>query len=395
MISVSFGSRIKRVNTVKNLKNILYSVLAAVGCVLLTLLVLLVVALCIWPGEDEELPTWYAFVIFLLPVCLGAFCGGRYYKVKRDGVSIEQTKNTAVPSSAPGKVGNDELKPKTHEREIPRSKKAQENIANMLESNIRSNVNAMYSAATLTGFFCYYDNAINGLTELAKLNKVCYSTSAPNEREQLESELQLNLCNAIVRIKDETIRTIKGKYANSPEFQKKAVENFRNDINNVILRLSSGTLDVATRVADELQSLVDKMTLNNGSKKAGGVEYELTLVDLMDGHDFEYWCADVLSNCGFQNVIVTRGSGDQGVDVIGEKGGVKYAVQCKRYSSDLGNTPVQEVYSGKTFYHCHVAAVMTNRRFTAGAKKLAAETGTLLWDRDWLISYLKAKYSNE
>lgn len=104
-------------------------------------------------------------------------------------------------------------------------------------------------------------------------------------------------------------------------------------------------------------------------------------IDGMEGHEFEHYCANLLKKNGFLNVSVTRGSGDQGVDVLAEKDGVKYAVQCKNYASALGNTPVQEVNAGKIYYKCHVGVVMTNSTFTSGARELAAATGVLLWDR--------------
>lgn len=117
-------------------------------------------------------------------------------------------------------------------------------------------------------------------------------------------------------------------------------------------------------------------------------------VDAMNGADFEYWCAGLLKENGFQNVETTKGSNDQGVDLLAEKGGIKYAIQCKRYSSDLGNTPIQEVNAGKMFYRCHVGAVMTNRHFTRGAREMAEVTGTLLWDRDVLQSMIDAAESS-
>ena len=104
-------------------------------------------------------------------------------------------------------------------------------------------------------------------------------------------------------------------------------------------------------------------------------------IDNMDGHKFEYFCADLLRKNGFSDVSVTPGSGDQGVDILAEKEGIKYAIQCKNYTSKLSNTPVQEVNAGKTFYRCHVGVVMTNSTFTPGAKELAKATGVLLWDR--------------
>lgn len=114
------------------------------------------------------------------------------------------------------------------------------------------------------------------------------------------------------------------------------------------------------------------------------IEYELEQIDSMEGHQFEYWCADLLRKIGFIDVEVTQGSGDQGVDIIAKKDGIKYAIQCKCYSSDLGNKPVQEVNTGKTIYHCQIGAVITNRHFTQGGQEAAEATSVLLWDRDWI-----------
>lgn len=108
----------------------------------------------------------------------------------------------------------------------------------------------------------------------------------------------------------------------------------------------------------------------------------------MTGEEFEKWCGALLTGIGFSNVYMTQSTGDQGVDLLAEKEGVKYAIQCKCYSHDLGNTPIQEVYAGKVFYNCQVAAVVTNRNFTVGAQKAAQATGVLLWDREWLQNKL-------
>jgi len=116
--------------------------------------------------------------------------------------------------------------------------------------------------------------------------------------------------------------------------------------------------------------------------------YSVSSLDGMEGHTFEYFCADLLKKIGYSNVRVTPASGDQGVDILAEKNSIRYAIQCKNYSSKLGNTPIQEVNSGKIYYNCHVGVVMTNSTFTAGAKDLAAATNVLLWDRSILQSFL-------
>lgn len=113
---------------------------------------------------------------------------------------------------------------------------------------------------------------------------------------------------------------------------------------------------------------------------------DLSEIDSMEGHDFEYWCAELLRRNGFNKVTVTRGSGDDGIDIIAFCNGQKYGIQCKRSNSRIGNKAVQEVYTGKTIYGCHIAAVITNNYFTASAVNTAQKTGVILWDRNWIVS---------
>ncbi len=107
-------------------------------------------------------------------------------------------------------------------------------------------------------------------------------------------------------------------------------------------------------------------------------------IDLMEGHEFEYYCAELLKGRGFQEVEVTVGSGDYGIDILAEKEGVTYAIQCKRYTSPVGVKAVQEAYAGRDYYDRMVGAVLTNQYFTAPAVKAAKKLKILLWDRGYL-----------
>ena len=49
-------------------------------------------------------------------------------------------------------------------------------------------------------------------------------------------------------------------------------------------------------------------------------------IDDMEGHEFEYFCAELLKDNGFTEVEVTKGSGDYGIDVLAEKEGVTYEI---------------------------------------------------------------------
>ncbi len=111
-------------------------------------------------------------------------------------------------------------------------------------------------------------------------------------------------------------------------------------------------------------------------------------IDLMEGHDFEYYCAELLRQRGFQEVEVTRGSGDYGIDILAEKDGISYAIQCKCYAAPVGVKAVQEAYAGRDYYDRMVGVVLTNQYFTQPAVEAAKKLKIVLWDRGYLESMI-------
>lgn len=208
-------------------------------------------------------------------------------------------------------------------------------------------------------------------------------------------EYQWRLRDAIERSANNTLFDIRGPHRNNLSDRASC---FYGEIIASQSHFSVETLSYAASAVSAIMkesgvpipSSLEPLMQNHGYHKtnASNPYSELQQIDLMDGHTFEHWCADLLQKIGFCNVQVTRGSGDQGVDVLATKDGISYAIQCKCYSSDLGNTPIQEVNAGKQIYRCHIGAVMTNRHFTKGGKDAAQATGVLLWDRDWIYKAL-------
>lgn len=115
----------------------------------------------------------------------------------------------------------------------------------------------------------------------------------------------------------------------------------------------------------------------------------ISQMDELEGHDFEFFCADLLRAQGFIDVEVTRGSGDFGVDILAEKDGVTYAVQCKRYSGPVGVEAVLRTYGGLAYYERMVGAVMTNQYFTSPAVEAAKKLRILLWDRGYMDAMIE------
>lgn len=276
------------------------------------------------------------------------------------------------------------------QRKVPTSRKKQVKLAEDILSNIDLCISLANKSTNVSNFLDWYDEALEGLSTLMQLDKVKFKNPPSLDYHRIKDELQWHLCDAIVRAKEKAISDIKVTYKNSKDFQERTASSFEYSINNVSSRFSKNTKILADNAVREVKKAAgivresqefDAYTTSSGTISSAGQCF-----DLMEGHDFERWCASLLEKNNFVDVNVTRGSGDQGVDILAEKDGIKYAIQCKCYSKDLGNGPIQEVETGKKIYGCHIGAVMTNRYFTSGAKEAAAATGILLWDRDWIIS---------
>ena len=165
--------------------------------------------------------------------------------------------------------------------------------------------------------------------------------------------------------------------------QKEYLNVINNDIKSLMEKKSElqDEYDKLKRDYDLLKSEYNKIR-----------KYSIEYVDALEGLEFEEYVSDVLKSIGYCNVSVTKASNDYGVDILAEKDNIRYAIQCKNYNSPLGNTCVQEVYSGKNYYNCHVAVVVTNSTFTKNAVELAQKDGVLLWDRNVLTDMIK-KYA--
>lgn len=100
-------------------------------------------------------------------------------------------------------------------------------------------------------------------------------------------------------------------------------------------------------------------------------------VESLDPIQFERHCSDILASYGWES-RTTKGSGDQGIDIIATYNGVKAVFQCKKYSQPVGNAAVQEIISGKVFEQAHIAAVVSNAAYTPSARQLASTAGVHL-----------------
>ena len=115
-----------------------------------------------------------------------------------------------------------------------------------------------------------------------------------------------------------------------------------------------------------------------------------TTIDTNNPFDYEKQIANILKDMGF-NAYATKGSGDQGADVLATKNNVKFAIQCKMYSGPVGNKAVQEVNAARNFYNCDYAVVVTNATYTKSAHIAAKACNVILLHEsqlDKLLDYI-------
>lgn len=141
------------------------------------------------------------------------------------------------------------------------------------------------------------------------------------------------------------------------------------------------------------QSLIDgvvHLTRSDRFHVAGAIDYLVdtfarshlqmasdSAVEAMTPHEFEAFCAARLSGAGWTTRL-TKVSGDQGVDIVAEKGGIVVILQCKKYGKPVGNTAVQQAIAGRVFEGADAAAVVSNAPFTPAASQLARVAGVAL-----------------
>ena len=115
----------------------------------------------------------------------------------------------------------------------------------------------------------------------------------------------------------------------------------------------------------------------------------------LDPYAFERLTRDLLLAAGFRHVTVTGGSGDEGIDGIGERETLLSAFpvyfQCKRYQGSVGPTEIRDFRGAMIGRYGH-AIFITTGEFTSGAKEEARRVGAAaveLIDGDSLCDLLK------
>lgn len=157
--------------------------------------------------------------------------------------------------------------------------------------------------------------------------------------------------------------------------------DLRHFVNKVLpVELGPEDLDDWLNLSAYIEEILDELTGLTGHEELDAGPPLLKSSHSL-GLEFEHRCAEVLRNIGW-HATVTVASGDQGVDIEAEREGYRIVVQCKFYSSPVGNAAVQEIAAGVLHYQADRGVVVSQSSFTQAARRLAQTTDVLLVDFD-------------
>lgn len=192
--------------------------------------------------------------------------------------------------------------------------------------------------------------------------------------ENSRKEREQALAKSIAKIDEhiDTLRTNRLKYLIKNEYGILILEKWEKQKEYFYTKvLELGNNRVLTK--REVFALIDSR-IDEFDKKC---PIESKCVDLLGPLEFEIFCAKLIQKNGWY-ATTTKGSGDQGVDVLAIKNKKKAIFQCKKYSKPVGNKAVQEAIAGKEFAGADFAFVVTNSTFTSAAIELSVKTKVFL-----------------
>ncbi len=223
---------------------------------------------------------------------------------------------------------------------------------------------------------------IIGATFIAyKIVKIAYKIKIKNnirQQKAYDKRLAIDIINSNAPI----LAKKKRQCVITDDYGMKVIKNWEKEMNYFIKKVLVKQLDKKSYILDEFDVVEEIECAINRCPLPEHSVFKSNMSPL----DYERMCADILTADGW-HARITKASGDQGVDVVADRNGVRIVLQCKLYSSPVGNSAVQEVFAGKVHEEAQYAAVVTNAGYTVGARQIANKTQVALLHHDDLKAW--------
>ncbi len=134
-----------------------------------------------------------------------------------------------------------------------------------------------------------------------------------------------------------------------------------------------------------------RLRLTAAQRERFGRLQRLEQLHSLDPGEFELFCAYLYEREGY-TAYPTGRTGDEGVDVLLQRGGQTTVVQCKRYSGTVGQPTIRDLYGVMMHHRAQGAALVTTGSISDAARRWASDKSIQLIDGHDLISWTRRSH---
>ena len=162
----------------------------------------------------------------------------------------------------------------------------------------------------------------------------------------------------------------------------KEAQTIENNIQNECHRIEQKLRTLSKNKQDLVLRRYNEITGNYNTKLDAVREKERKSIDLnkkvaslfeLNPREFEEYITDLFKLLGYEKVTLTPQMNDKGIDILMEKNGKRYGVQCKRHKGIIGSPAIQSFLGAMQHAQTSHGFFVTTSSFSLEAEKMASQ----------------------
>jgi restriction system protein len=162
----------------------------------------------------------------------------------------------------------------------------------------------------------------------------------------------------------------------------KEAQTIENNIRNECHRIEQKLRTLSKNKQDLVLRRYNEITGNYNTKLDAIREKERKSIDLnkkvaslfeLNPREFEEYITELFKLLGYEKVTLTPQMNDKGIDILMEKNGKRYGVQCKRHKGIIGSPAIQSFLGAMQHAQTSHGFFVTTSTFSLEAEKMASQ----------------------
>lgn len=220
-----------------------------------------------------------------------------------------------------------------------------------------------------------YSFEINALNEEAA--KLFESKQQALALESSHSDLQLHQLKESLESLDSLIYSRLNNVLIPKEIHRieNSIQNEFHRIEQKIRTLSKNRQDLVLRRYNEITADYNTKleAIREKEKKSIDLNKKVGSLSELTPREFEEYLTELFKLLGYDKITLTPQMNDKGIDILMEKNGKRYAVQCKRYKGIIGSPAIQSFLGAMQHAQVSHGFFVTTSTFSLEAEKMASQ----------------------